>query len=50
MCHAATRNFAGLMSARFFLGVGEAVIGPGFGLCVGMFYKREEQPTRYAHP
>ncbi|KAL4806816.1 major facilitator superfamily domain-containing protein [Aspergillus unguis] len=48
MCHAATKNFAGLMTARFFLGVGEAVIGPGFGLCIGMFYKREEQPTRQA--
>ena len=49
MCHAATKNFAGLMSARFFLGAGEAVIGPGFALSIGMFYKREEQPARYAY-
>ncbi|KAL4798008.1 major facilitator superfamily domain-containing protein [Aspergillus venezuelensis] len=48
MCHAATKNFAGLMSARFFLGAGEAVIGPGFALSIGMFYKREEQPARQA--
>ncbi|KAL3475561.1 major facilitator superfamily domain-containing protein [Aspergillus californicus] len=48
LCHAATKNFAGLMSARFFLGVGEAVIGPGFALSIGMFYKREEQPARQA--
>ncbi|KAL3429885.1 major facilitator superfamily domain-containing protein [Aspergillus tetrazonus] len=46
LCTAATKNFAGLMSVRFFLGVGEAAIGPGFGLVIGMFYKREEQPSR----
>ncbi|KAK5807488.1 hypothetical protein VI817_001746 [Penicillium citrinum] len=46
MCHAATTNFAGLMCARFFLGVGEAAIAPGFTLLIGMFYKREEQPIR----
>lgn len=48
MCHAATKNFAGLMTARFFLGVGEAAIAPGFSLITGMFYQREEQPLRYA--
>ncbi|KAL4918321.1 major facilitator superfamily domain-containing protein [Aspergillus aurantiobrunneus] len=48
MCHAATKGFDGLMAARFFLGVGEAVIGPGFALSIGMFYKREEQPARQA--
>ncbi|CAI7576580.1 unnamed protein product [Penicillium pancosmium] len=46
MCHAATKSFAGLMCARFFLGVGEAAIAPGFTLLTGMFYKREEQPMR----
>lgn len=35
------------MAARFFLGVGEAAIAPGFSLITGMFYKREEQPARY---
>ncbi|KAL4886717.1 major facilitator superfamily domain-containing protein [Aspergillus karnatakaensis] len=48
MCHAATKGFSGLMAARFFLGAGEAVIGPGFALSIGMFYTREEQPTRQA--
>ncbi|KAJ5110563.1 hypothetical protein N7532_001098 [Penicillium argentinense] len=46
MCHAACTNWAGLMCARFFLGVGEAAIAPGFTLLTGMFYKREEQPIR----
>lgn len=36
------------MTARFFLGVGEASIAPGFALITGMFYKREEQPARQA--
>lgn len=49
MCHAACTSFAGLMVARFFLGVGEAAIAPGFTLITGMFYKREEQPVRYVH-
>ena len=35
------------MVARFFLGIGEAAIAPGFTLITGMFYKREEQPVRY---
>ncbi|GKZ37231.1 hypothetical protein AbraIFM66950_008688 [Aspergillus brasiliensis] len=46
MCHAAAKNFGGLIAARFFLGVGEAAIAPGFSLITGMFYKREEQPAR----
>lgn len=48
MCHAACTSFAGLMAARFFLGVGEASIAPGFALITGMFYKRSEQPARQA--
>jgi MFS family permease len=47
MCHAGAKNFGGLMAARFFLGVGEAGIAPGFALITGMLYKREEQPARY---
>ncbi|KAI1609278.1 MFS transporter [Exophiala viscosa] len=46
MCHGACQNFAGLMAARFFLGVGEAAIAPGFALITGMFYTRKEQPLR----
>ena len=49
MCHATCKNFGGLMAARFFLGVGEAAIAPGFALLTGMFYKRQEQPLRYVH-
>lgn len=46
MCHAACKNFAGLMAARFFLGLGEAAIAPGFALITGMYWKRSEQPIR----
>ncbi|KAE8383163.1 major facilitator superfamily domain-containing protein [Aspergillus bertholletiae] len=46
-CHAATRNFAGLMAARFFLGLAEASISPGFSLITGMWYTRSEQPFRH---
>ncbi|CAG8183435.1 unnamed protein product [Penicillium olsonii] len=48
MVHAACINWGGLMAARFFLGVGEASIAPGFALITGMFYTREEQPARQA--
>ncbi|OQE12849.1 hypothetical protein PENFLA_c061G00751 [Penicillium flavigenum] len=48
MVHAACVNWGGLMAARFFLGVGEASIAPGFALITGMFYTREEQPARQA--
>ncbi|KAJ5546105.1 MFS general substrate transporter [Penicillium frequentans] len=47
-CHAATQNFTGLIIARFFLGVMEAAVAPGFSLITGMFYKRSEQPSRMA--
>ncbi|KAJ5101272.1 hypothetical protein NUU61_003494, partial [Penicillium alfredii] len=46
MCHAACKSFGGIVTVRFFLGVGEAAIAPGFTLITGMFYKREEQPLR----
>lgn len=46
MCHGATTNFATLICARFFLGVSEAAVAPGFSLLTGMFYKRNEQPSR----
>ncbi|KAL4931765.1 MFS general substrate transporter [Aspergillus undulatus] len=48
MCHAATKNYGGLLAARFFLGVGEASIAPGFALITGFLYKRDEQPARQA--
>ncbi|KAE8162625.1 major facilitator superfamily domain-containing protein [Aspergillus tamarii] len=46
-CHAATHNFAGLMVTRFFLGLTEAAISPGFSLITGMWYTRSEQPFRH---
>ncbi|RMD40597.1 hypothetical protein DV735_g4535, partial [Chaetothyriales sp. CBS 134920] len=46
MCHAACQNFIGLLLTRFFLGVGEAAVAPGFALITGMFYTRKEQPMR----
>ncbi|KIV90724.1 hypothetical protein PV10_05350 [Exophiala mesophila] len=46
-CHAATSSFTGLVIVRFFLGVTEASISPGFSLMTGMWYKRREQPLRH---
>ncbi|OJJ52430.1 hypothetical protein ASPSYDRAFT_164820 [Aspergillus sydowii CBS 593.65] len=48
MCHAASKDFATLATARFFLGVAEAAVVPGFSLITGIFYKKEEQPIRQA--
>jgi MFS family permease len=50
MCHGATKSYTGLMAARFFLGVAESAVAPGFSLLVGMFYKRKEQPSRSVNP
>ena len=49
MCHAASKDFATLATARFFLGVAEAAVVPGFSLITGIFYRKEEQPIRYIH-
>ncbi|TEA00897.1 putative transporter [Colletotrichum sidae] len=46
MCHAATRDFAGLAAARTFLGAFEASINPGTMLLFSMYYERREQPLR----
>lgn len=46
MCTAGCTSFAGLMTQRFFLGVAEAAVAPGFALITGMFYTRKEQPIR----
>ncbi|KAK1138443.1 hypothetical protein N8T08_002499 [Aspergillus melleus] len=43
--HAPCTNFGGLLTARFFLGVTEAAVAPGFSLITGMFYKTSEQPS-----
>ncbi|KAK6334065.1 hypothetical protein TWF696_002567 [Orbilia brochopaga] len=41
--HAATHNFAGLVTVRTLLGIFEAVCQPSFVVLSGMWYKREEQ-------
>ncbi|ERS98986.1 hypothetical protein HMPREF1624_04181 [Sporothrix schenckii ATCC 58251] len=42
----ACRNFAGIATNRFLLGVTEAVVNPGFVLILSMWYTRDEQPLR----
>lgn len=46
MCTAAGKNFAGLASARFFLGMFEATIMPSFILITQMWWSRREQSYR----
>ncbi|BGP20610.1 hypothetical protein JCM10213_007144 [Rhodosporidiobolus nylandii] len=48
MAMSACKSFAGLMVARFILGLFEAVIFAGTGLFVAMWWKRNEQPWRTA--
>ncbi|KFY72960.1 hypothetical protein V499_06932 [Pseudogymnoascus sp. VKM F-103] len=48
MTTAGCKSFTGLMIQRFFLGVAEAAVAPGFSLITGMFYLRKEQPVRQA--
>ncbi|KAL1614556.1 hypothetical protein SLS56_012064 [Neofusicoccum ribis] len=48
LCMAASNDFAGLMTTRFFLGALESGVSPCFVLLTGMFYKRSEQPLRTA--
>ncbi|KAK5683438.1 hypothetical protein LTS10_004970 [Elasticomyces elasticus] len=45
-CHAAGKDFAGLATARFLLGVFEASIQPVAMVMFSMWYKRIEQPLR----
>jgi len=45
-CMAATTNFAGAMTVRFFLGVFEAAVSPGFALFTSQWYTIKEQGTR----
>lgn len=47
MCTAACTNAAGLLAARFFLGVTEACVAPGFSVITAMWYTRAEQPLRH---
>ncbi|KAI1495009.1 major facilitator superfamily transporter allantoate [Biscogniauxia mediterranea] len=45
-CMAAVKNFAGAMAVRFFLGVFEAAVSPGFALFTSQWYTIREQGTR----
>ncbi|KAI0134193.1 major facilitator superfamily transporter allantoate [Xylariales sp. AK1849] len=45
-CMAATKNFAGAMTVRFFLGVFEAAVSPGFALFTSQWWTASEQGTR----
>ena len=42
----ACKNFAGIATNRFLLGVFEAVVNPGFVLVMSMWYQGAEQPLR----
>lgn len=46
MCTAASSSFGGLATARFFLGITEATISPGFVAVTGMWWTRAEQASR----
>ncbi|MCJ1239140.1 hypothetical protein MMC14_007133 [Varicellaria rhodocarpa] len=45
-CMAAVRNFSDAVAVRFFLGVFEAAVTPGFALFTSQWYTRKEQGTR----
>ncbi|KAK4992853.1 Allantoate permease [Elasticomyces elasticus] len=45
-CFAAVKNFAGAVAIRFFLGVFEAAVTPGFALFTSQWYTKKEQGTR----
>ena len=42
------QTYQGLLVQRFFLGVTEAGVAPAFSLITVMWYRRREQPLRYA--
>ncbi|GJN82629.1 hypothetical protein PLIIFM63780_006172 [Purpureocillium lilacinum] len=47
-CTVAVKSYEGLLAQRFFLGVAEAGLAPAFSLITVMWYRRREQPLRYA--
>lgn len=47
-CMGACTSFKSFMVARFFLGVFESCLNPGFVLITSSWWKREEQPARIA--
>jgi MFS transporter, ACS family, DAL5 transporter family protein len=47
-CFAAVENFGGAVAIRFFLGVFEAAVTPGFALFTSQWYTKSEQGARTA--
>lgn len=45
-CFAGVTNFSGAVAARFFLGVFEAAVTPGFALFTSQWYTKKEQGAR----
>jgi MFS transporter, ACS family, allantoate permease len=45
-CFAAVKNFSGAVAIRFFLGVFESAVTPGFALLTSQWYTKAEQGTR----
>ncbi|KUL86839.1 hypothetical protein ZTR_05338 [Talaromyces verruculosus] len=41
-------GYHGFLAQRFFLGVVECAVAPGFSIMITMWWKRAEQPLRYA--
>ncbi|KAL2830163.1 major facilitator superfamily domain-containing protein [Aspergillus pseudoustus] len=41
-------GYHGLLAQRFFLGVVECAVAPGFSIMIAMWWKRAERPLRYA--
>ncbi|ORY55613.1 major facilitator superfamily transporter [Pseudomassariella vexata] len=48
-CHAACKNFAGLVVARTLLGIAESTCQPAFVVLSSMWYRREEQASRVTY-
>ncbi|CAJ0538754.1 Ff.00g067110.m01.CDS01 [Fusarium sp. VM40] len=48
VCVGLPHNFAGLMAARFFLGLTEGAVSPAFVMLTSVWYKRREHPVRVA--
>ncbi|KAH6989852.1 major facilitator superfamily domain-containing protein [Ilyonectria destructans] len=48
MAMAASHNFAGVATTRFFLGFAEACVSPAFIIITSNWYKRREHPIRVA--
>ena len=48
MCMAATRDFAGIGTVRYFLGLCEGAASPAWVIITSNYYTRKEHPMRVA--